>query len=229
LSAKAFDVHDPTVTPGGAGEIGNAMASFQTSGVTTIVIFTQFGATLVAMQAADSSGYKPEWVEMGNYGIDFNFVAGKTLPQTQMTQMFGLSGIELPKPDAQKECWAAYKSIDPNNDPDSSVCNLLFREIQQIVIGIQEAGPHLTPQTFEEGLYKYGRVYPPEPWGIDGGYAPGDHSWTDRMGEVYWDAAAIDPEQNRPGAYMWTNNAARYGPGEMPSGQPDFSHGIQHG
>jgi hypothetical protein len=133
-----------------------------------------------------------------------------------MAQTFGLSGIELARPRAESECYRAYKSIDPNNNPDDGVCDNYWRELAQIVAGIQEAGPSLSPKTFRDGLYRYGRRYPPEQWAANGGYGAADHSFIDRMGEVWWSATATERGSSVGGSFVWTRNGARYGIGEIP-------------
>lgn len=222
-----YDVNDPGRSGENAAQTGVAVASLQNEGVTTIVNYMQFGSQLVAMQSAQSSNYFPEWFVTGSYGNDFNLL-GKAQPAGQMAQSFGISGIELPRPRVETECYRAYKSIDPNNNPDDGVCDQYWEPLAQVVTGIQEAGPNLTPETFRQGFYRYGKRYPPEQWAFHGGYAAGDHSFLDRMGEVWWNPRATERSSRAPGAFVWTRNGARFGIGEVPAGKPEelFTSGI---
>lgn len=226
-TAEGYDVNDPSRSGENAGQTAVAIASLQSKGVTTIVNYMQVGSQLVAMQAADSAGYYPEWFITGSYGSDFNLLS-KVQPKGQMSQAFGLSGIELPRPRPEMECTRAYKTIDPNNNPDDGVCDQYWELLSQVVGGIQEAGPNLTAETFRDGFYRYGRRYPPERWAFHGGYAPGDHSFIDKMGEIWWDPDAFERGSRVPGAFTWTHDGARYGLGEIPAGPPTelFRAGI---
>lgn len=217
--AIGANVDDPSSSTGAAGQTALAVSQLRNQGVTTIIDYMQFGSQLVAMNAAQSSGYQPEWVVSGSYGDDFNHL-GRLAPTEQMRHAFGMSGIELPRPRTESECYRAYRSIDPNNNPDDSVCDNYWRELSQIVGAIQLAGPNLTPGTFQQALFRYGYVYPPEKWAIDGGYGPGDHSYVDRMGEVWWDPSAVERGGTQAGAFKWTADGKRYGIGEVPAGPP---------
>lgn len=221
-----FDVRDPTTGSDHTAQIGLAVSTMQREGVTTIVSYMQFGSEFVAKQAAESSEYKPEWVITGSYGDNFN-ILGKAKPAGQQAQTFGFSGIEIPRPRPESECYRAYKSIDPNNNPDDGVCDNYWQELMQIMAGIQEAGPKLTPKAVQDGLFRYGKRYRPEIWSVQGGYGRGDHSWVDKMGEVWWDPRGVERGANSPGVFRWTNNGKRFGHGEIGTGPSQlFREGI---
>lgn len=222
--AAAFDVTADLAR--GPGEVATAMAQMRSKGITTIVLASELITAIVAMQQADQSAYEPEWVQFGTYGLDLNNIAPLMSP-TQTDQLFGLSGWEIPRPVAETECVRAYRTIDPNNNPDGGFCIIFWWALEQTMAGIQEAGPNLTPSTFEEGLFRHGKRYRPEPWAIQGGYAPGDRSYVDKMGEIWWDGDATDPQAGGGGAYRWLDGGRKYGPGEIPDGDvPLFESGI---
>lgn len=216
VEAIGFDVKDPGVDSTEAQNISLAVTQLRQQGVTTIVFAAELGAVLVAMQSAESSAYYPEWVNIGSYGIDINLI-GSTLPKGQATQLFGMSWFELPRPDPQTDCYIAYKTIDPDNDPSAVWCGAFFLPLLQMLNGITNAGPNLTDETFAEGLFQFGENLRKEKHAIQGGYAPGDYSYVDKMGEVWWDPTARAPGSAQ-GAYRWTGDAVRYGLGEIPEG-----------
>lgn len=220
-NVAAYVVNDPFADSSAVGSIATAVAQMQRDDVTTITVVTELGASYVAMSAADNLAYYPEWLIFGAYGLDFNILA-KAYPPNQAAHTFGMSGWELPRPNAETECFKAYKSIDPNNNPDATMCGNFFGPLEQMVAAIQNAGPNLTPETLRNGFYKYGNNERPEQHAIDGGYAPGDSSFIDKFGEIWWDGSADDPQSDAPGAYRWTNNGARYGVGQIPTGQPNL-------
>lgn len=200
------------------GQVGamwaQALAQFRAAGVTSIVLQIEFVPAVQLMSAADSSGYFPEWLLFFPYGLDFNAI-GSLLPQAQMAHAFGLSAWEQPAPNIQNDCFKAYKSIDPEGTPNQQTCSVFYRDLEQMANGIQEAGPDLTPETFAAGLYRIGYRFYPEAWAIGGGYAPGDPTYMDNMGEIWWDPEARKPEDGTPGAYRWVKNGQRYREGEL--------------
>lgn len=210
-----------------AQEAAQAITDMKSKNVTTVIFACDIVGVLEFMTPADNAQYYPEWVNFGSYGIDFNLI-GDTLPPKESQHLFGMSGWELPRPNTQTECFQAYRSIDPNNDPDGNFCTVFFYEVQQMFAAIQLAGPKLNAQTLHDGFFKYGREFHPEQWAVQGGYGPGDESFIDKMGEVWWSSTQQDPAQGQPGAYVWTNNGKRYGLGEIPSGPPTelFKSGI---
>ena len=56
---------------------------------------------------------------------------------------------EIPRLDADKDWYRAYKEIDPNGDPDAGY----FRDLQQLSGGIQGAGPEPDPGDVLGGLW----------------------------------------------------------------------------
>lgn len=229
VEAIGFDVKDPTVDRSEAQNISLAITQLRQQGVTTVVIAAELVAVILAMQQADAISYFPEWVNIGSYGIDINII-GSTLPKAQAEHLFGMSWFELARPAQQTDCFIAYKTIDPNNDPDTTWCGNFFLPLLQILNGISNAGPRLTAKSFADGLFRFGENLRIEKYAIQGGYAPGDYSYVDKMGEVWWDPTATAPG-GAQGAYRWTGDARRYGLGEIPQGRNGelFVSGVLRG
>jgi hypothetical protein len=85
----------------------------------------------------------------------------------------------------------------------------------QMAIGLQMAGPNLTPQTFEQGMFSY----PPKlgPAGV-WGFGPHDYTTSDDVREIYWDPNTISNYNQKKGAYIEIGPGKRYRQGEIPSG-----------
>lgn len=213
--------------PGGeAADAGAAVVQMQSSGVTTVVLEANVINTYYLMGAADAQGWQPEWVIYNTLGLDFNTI-GTILPPNQSSHLFGLSSWEVPRRFEETECYQAYKEIDPDNEPSSTSCGLHWHIMLMMLNGIQEAGPKLTPESFEKGLFKIGYRYPPEPWAIGGGYGPNDYSYMDNVAEIWFSHNAINPENSAPGAYVWTYGAKRFKRGELPADDSQlFAHGV---
>jgi hypothetical protein len=61
------------------------------------------------------------------------------------------------------------------------------------------AGPNLTPETFQSGLFRY-----PKTQGETGlwSFGPGDWTATDDAREVWFDPGTTSPFNNEPGKYV---------------------------
>lgn len=210
-----------------AGGASDAVVQMRSSGVTTVILEVGLVNTVYMMTQAQSIGWEPEWVLVNSFGIDFNLI-GSLLPQSQARHLFGLSAWEIPRRFEESECYAAYREIDPDNEPSETSCQVFWHPMVLLMDGIQNAGPKLTPRSFEQGLFKMGHRYPPEPWAIGGGFGPDDYSYMDNVGEVWFSFDAPNPSNGSPGAYVWTYGGKRYKRGELPSdgGAQLFRHGV---
>ena len=207
-----------------SNEIPNAQAAlarFRAEGITTVVFAHETAAAAVVMADATSNQYFPEWVLPSPYGVDFNLI-GSILPPEQMRHAFGFSQWELPHPSTASDCYIAYQSVDPTNTPDGTFCKLVFPFLQQFVNGIQMAGPRLNPQTFRDGLYKLGHRFYPDRLSVGGGFGPGDYTYIDDFGLIWWDRTAPDPETGNQGAYRWVMNGKRFQLGQIPTAPVGF-------
>src|SRR3546814_12399489 len=97
----------------------------------------------------------------------------------------------------------------PGDEPSFGVEELYY-QMYILAIGIQLAGPNLTPETFQAGMYAYpGGVGPRGTWG----FGPGDHTPTDDYREIWWDPDRISPQNNKPGAGVQRTAGAPGHPG----------------
>lgn len=213
--------------PGKPEQVASALAQLHTNNITTVVLMVGLVGVVEMFSAADSDHYEPEWVFINNYGMDFSDAARLT-PQTQMRHVFGMSGWELPQPFNDTDCYRAYKSVDPATAPDANFCNLHWIDLEHIANGIQEAGPNLNPESFEQGLYSMSRLREPDrAYAVGGGFGPGDHSFVDDFVEMWWDTGATDPNGGEPAAYRYPQDGKRFRPGEMDDIVRVFSEGVR--
>jgi hypothetical protein len=103
-------------------------------------------------------------------------------------------------------------------DKPANSAELLFFQLYQLAIGVQMAGPNLTPETFAQGLFHY-----PPTKGETGqwSFGPNDYTATDDAREVYFDPNAISPFNNAPGRYVQTLGGQRF-ISSWPAGEPQF-------
>jgi hypothetical protein len=78
------------------------------------------------------------------------------------------------------------------------------------------AGPELTPETFEAGLFAL-----PERTGQAGtwDFSPGHYTPVTDIREMWWDADTISPFNNQPGTYL--DRGERWTRDEIPEGDPE--------
>jgi hypothetical protein len=182
-------------------------------GVTTVIcgcdpIFPVFLSGVAARE-----NYFPEFIIAGTALTDADIV-GQLWNQEFASHAFGVSPLQEFVPPTQTIAYAAFKSVRPDAEPAFSV-DLIYYQMYMMAIGIQMAGPNLTPETFQRGMYDY----PPQsgPVGL-WDFGEGDHTSADDVREIYWDRNAISSYNGQPGAYVGINNSQRYLRDQLPSG-----------
>lgn len=216
-----------TLEGGRATDFGSAIVKLKSQGATTIIYLGDLLSAAPFTAAADQAAYFPEWFIPGFGGVDTTAQLARAYSQTQWNHAFGFSVYEVPRPIDASECFRAYHSIDPDNDPNNGMCRYIWGHLVQLLGAIQEVGPNLTPKTFEQGQFRIPPTKPDPPWRIAGGYGPNDYTYPDYAAEIWWDPTAPWAEDGRPGAYRYVNNGTRYRLGEWPSGPSMvFKEGI---
>ena len=229
FNASSFP--NPQISPSDAT---NAMLQMKQQGVTSVFCLCDPTELGVLMHAATSQGYFPEWL-LGSYvDIDNNLIVhGLVSAPDQMEHAMGVSfqprattGASMPA------AWAAWEE-DPTYQfragDQLAFAAKQYWAIFQIAAGIQMAGPHLTPQTFEEGLR---RAQFPNPItkimeGAAGFNDPfASHSMTKDGSEIYWDNSATDGAGGAGnGAWCYVDGGARHRLGTWPAGGDPFFKG----
>lgn len=209
-----------------ASDLGAAVTKLKAAGVTTVIYLGDLLSASVFTQSADSSDYYPEWFLPGFGGVDTGDI-GRIYSQRQWQNAFGFSVYEVPRPQAQGECYRAYHSIDPDSDPDEGMCRYMWGHMVQLLGAVQEAGPNLTPASFEKGQFRIPRSEPEPSWRIAGGYGPNDYTYPDYATEFWWDPTATWGEDGGPGSYRYIDGGKRYALGQWPTGDPKvFKEGV---
>jgi hypothetical protein len=218
-----------------ANSTSTAVSQLRAAGVTTVVTAFDVADAAAVTATATAQGYFPEWLVSGIGLLDCNLDASLQDPR-QWSHAFGIAESfmgdtqGLPGADMRYDIgYRAYKEIEPNTEPDSTMTIRLFLQLEQIANGIQMAGPNLTPQTFEQGLFRMGpRTGDLPPWEWVGGFGPSDYTFSDKVSVIWWDKTAASDNTSDSGSYRWLNGARRYGLGQLPTGDyPDlFVTGI---
>lgn len=203
-------------TASGTSGLASDMVALRAAGVTTVFYLGDLLSAAVFTEAAYSNNYFPEWYIPGFGGVDTGHV-GRDYNGYEWDHAFGFSFYEIPAPDEDSECYEAFHSIDPNTDPNDDMCKYMWQDMVQLFGGFQEAGPHLTVQSFKKALLAQPQLPPSPSWHMAGGYSVDQHTFPQYAAEIWWDPDAVGSD-GQQGSYMFLNNGQRYTYGQWPSG-----------
>jgi hypothetical protein len=201
------------------------MARFRRDGVSTILwtggINPHYG------EAAQNIGYTPEWIILGDsimdapYPITFSDHAsafdGHAIAVTPQPWVPGLK---------QQQCYQAFRSVNKTY-PDSDLaytCNY-YRDLFQLFVGIQVAGPRLGPTSVDQGFHSIPQRYDGTPEVPACFYLPGDYTCVKDAQVQIFDASSNAPGDSRPGCWRSIEGGKRYAPWKWPAGNIDAQFG----
>jgi hypothetical protein len=203
-------------------QASNVIAQLKDSGITSVLcacdpVMLALGLT----PKANEQGYEPEWMTSGLAFVDQDIVS-QLIDTRQWQHAFGIAFNAESEPQGRSFPYAAYKQVRPGDEPAFGVEELYY-QMYLLAIGVQMAGPNLTPETLEAGMFAYpGGTGPRGLWG----FGPGDYTPTDDYREIWWDPNRISGQNNQAGAWVQLGNGARYSPDNPPTGTaPYFKEG----
>jgi hypothetical protein len=196
-----------------SNQAANLVAQLQSQNITTVICSCDPVLPVFLTARAQEQDYHPEWVVTG-VGFTTQDVVGQLFNQEQWSRAFGISYDGQAQNQQASLGYNAYKQVR-DDEPAFTVQNI-YLNLYMLALGIQGAGPNLTPETFEQGMFDYpGGQGPAGTWAFgDGNYTP-----TEDFREVYWDPNATSPFNNEQGAYIQPDDE-RYTFQEFPSGPP---------
>ena len=185
-----------------------------------------------------SQGYHPEWINTDIGPLDwdgFDQSGQGATPGDQYPYILGLRSYNKSLGLADMPWWWAVKEVDPAL-AFSGAQNISWAYWAMLMLasGIQAAGPHLTADTFQQGLMQ---TRFPNP-GADGppyfqgrvGFGTDQRSMIDTLAPIWFDVNASSYEYNglgggqnqggpggSTGAYCYVNHGARFGLGDWPT------------
>lgn len=172
----------------------------------------------------DNANYIPEIVNSGGAFTDEDVVS-QLFDQKVWAHAAGQTFNGETPPYGSSLGYFAAKSVDPSHNP-AHEADIIYEDLYILALGIQLAGPNLTPQTFQQGLFSYG--------GGTGQYGPwsfhqnGQGIWTPQYQFKYewWNPKTASPFNGQPGS--WIIDDHWYGFGQVPAGpEPVFPNGPQ--
>jgi hypothetical protein len=167
-------------------------------------------------QEATAQGYHPEWLIAGVGFIDMDLggqIIHKNAPD-QWVRAFGGSPWAAQQPPETSAGHAAYSSV--RDDEPSLLVDQIYHQLLTLVLGIQMAGPELTPENFETGLFAL-----PASAGQAGNwdFGPGHYTPVTDIREIWWDPEAISPFNGEHGSYA--DGGERWEQADIPEGEPE--------
>ncbi|MEX2393345.1 MAG: ABC transporter substrate-binding protein, partial [Actinomycetota bacterium] len=199
-----------------SNQAANVVAQLKSAGATSIFcgcdpIFPVFLTTKAAEQ-----NYNPEWVVVGVALTDHDLV-GQLYDQEQWSRAAGVSYAGSVLPQRAGLGYAAYKSVR-KDEPAFSV-EIIYAQMYMLALGLQLAGPTLTPDSYEAGMFSY-----PGGTGIYGtwGFPQGSYTPQRDTRIIWWDPEKTSSFNRKKGSYVEAYGGKRFGFGKLPKGEPQL-------
>lgn len=193
--------------------------------ITTILCLCDPLSQLLVTNNLANADYLPEFFDAAVGGLETDVIA-QQLNQDAWAHATTLASqvLEAGKYGSTLGYFAA-KSVDPNAFIVAEV-DQLYLQLYQLALGIQLAGPQLTPETFARGLHSYrGASGPYGPWSWTVGGQP-MFTPAHQFRLQWWDRTAISSYDGEQGS--WQVLPTWYRRESLPAAQPAlFPHGIQ--
>jgi hypothetical protein len=194
-----------------SSQAATVISQLQNDGITTVFCGCDPVFPVYLTSRAAEQGYTPEWVVAGVALTDADIV-GQLFQQSEWSHAFGVSydGATLPK--QQTFGYAAYKQVSPNTEPANAV-DIVYAQMYEMAIGLEMAGPNLTPASFEAGMRAYPGSQAGAPnalygtWGFPAGHYTPQEDWT----FIYWNPSQTSPYNDKQGAYVFSKNRTKIG------------------
>lgn len=192
--------------------------------VTSVVFLGDPIMPIYLTKAATDQDYFPEWIITGTVLTDTT-VFGRLYDQEQWAHAFGVSSLPARVPQDQSEAWRMHEWYYGEPPAATGTASVIYEPIRILMLGIHQAGPHLTPETFRDGLFAYPPTggLPTAPrlsWGNHDLFRATDYNAVDDMQVIWWNAEmeGLDEQGTEgKGMMMAADGGKRYLPGEMPN------------
>lgn len=198
-----------------SNQAANIIAKLKSEGITTVLCGCDPIIPVFLSTKATEQNYHPEWVVAGTALSDIDLVA-QLYDQDQWSHAFGVSYLSSFLPIESGIGYSAYKTV--RDDEPAFAVETIYAQMYMLALGIHMAGPKLTPETYEQGMFAYpGGTGPFGTWGFDeDSYTP-----TQDYRVIWYDPNTTSPMNNKQGAYIEAYEGRRFKKGELPaSDQP---------
>ena len=196
-------------------EAPNMAAQLKGAGVTTVILVTDPILPYFLTGAATQQDYWPEWFVSGSALTDID-ILGQFYDQDQWQFAYGQSFLSDIFQGTDSESYRAYKKMRPQDEP-AVTRDMYYYNFLMLFIGLQMAGPNLTPETFQAGMFSYpGRTGSLGRWS----FSPTDYTAIDDAREIYYDRHALSAFNNKPGRWITLHGGRRFRGASWPAEAP---------
>ena len=209
------------------------MAKLKEEGVTSVIVYTSSAMVREAMKAATNLNYFPEWIFPGLGVLDLEVIT-RGFDPAQLPHAFGIGSLLINVANGTDPATTYFNWYWGTNQGTYSAGVLSY--LKMFITGVMQAGPKLTPQTFQQALFS---------GGPSGGAASNSvQSYMSGFGRsaglpydeystigldyamMWWNPNATGKSKISPvegkGMFMYLNNGKRYHAGQWPKGEPKF-------
>ena len=200
----------------------SVITQLKAAGVTSVVFSGDPVALGPFTTEATAQDYHPEWI-LGPQVLVDTVAFSRTYDQDQWAHAFGLSPLTL-KPGQEKRApFVLYNWAYGEDPPAADTSAVILPNPSTFFAGVSAAGPDLTPETFQQGLFSRPSTpaYETEPrlsYGDNGLWGYPDYNGVDDVTEIWWDPEATGADEiGRDGVGMWqyVDHGKRFLPGEL--------------
>jgi hypothetical protein len=200
----------------------SAIALLKNARVTSVILNADPIMPKYFTEEATRQGWFPEWVIGPSLFVDTAFF-GRTYDQQQWVHSFGISFLSARGKQETQNAYNLYR-WQYGRPPPSNIYEVTNFDPSLFALGVHLAGPVLTPETFQAGLFRYpvtggGPTTPTISRGSHGLWPGVDYGGIDDATQLWWDPNVSGPDEagNRAkGLYQYADGAKRYRPGQFP-------------
>jgi hypothetical protein len=198
-----------------------AIAKLKSAGVTSVILNADPIMPSYFTKEATRQGWFPEWIIGPTLFVDTTVFA-RTYDQQQWVHAFGVSYLPARGVQVTNDAYNLYL-WQYGHKPPSNIYSVTNFDPSLFSIGVHLAGPTLTPDTFEAGLFRYpvtggGPTTPTISRGKHGIWPGTDYGGIDDATEVWWRPDVTGPDEignTGKGLYAYVNGGRRFRPGQF--------------
>jgi hypothetical protein len=204
------------------------VARMRDAGVTSVILSTDPFVPGAITEEATEQEYFPEWIIGPSVLVDTTFF-GRTYDQEQWEHALGLGLPSARADNSLSDAFFVYDWYFGEESPINTV-NVVMGPIERFMLGVHLAGPELTPDNFEAGMFRYpppeqrGKTFAHQSWGEEI-WGRSDHNSSDDATAIFWDPDATgEDEAGNEGVGMlrYVDGGTRFLPGEWPEEEMAF-------
>lgn len=196
-----------------AEEVRVVVAKFIEEKVTTVVWASNPLAPVIGTPEMTRNNYFPENLVLGSTGVD-NDDAGQLYDREQWQHAFGPSTAGPGVPEGEDDASKVWREMGGEGNACGGMCQNVWSVANLWGHMLQAAGPELTPENIERGMFAMG---PRGGWEAtaDPGlplfeFGPGDYGGLSDHRIVWWNPNKISPANGGPGSYETVEGGRRW-------------------